>query len=159
MHNKVGRNDPCPCGSGQKYKKCHGKAEPQRNESFPVTQMQFDQGIIIKDYTGDKEETISLGSAGVLLDNVIFTAGTTENFNKDPGKFIFVLNVDIPALLPLNDGEEYTIKFEGDQYVFFHHTKKRGEEFYSTLDSTRLPFFSTLKIQGRSFDDRTKELE
>jgi preprotein translocase subunit SecA len=21
----VGRNDPCPCGSGQKYKKCHGK--------------------------------------------------------------------------------------------------------------------------------------
>ncbi len=21
----VGRNDLCPCGSGQKYKKCHGK--------------------------------------------------------------------------------------------------------------------------------------
>jgi preprotein translocase subunit SecA len=20
---KVGRNDPCPCGSGKKYKKCH----------------------------------------------------------------------------------------------------------------------------------------
>jgi preprotein translocase subunit SecA len=23
-HDKVGRNDPCPCGSGKKYKKCHG---------------------------------------------------------------------------------------------------------------------------------------
>jgi preprotein translocase subunit SecA len=23
--NKVGRNDPCPCGSGKKYKRCHGK--------------------------------------------------------------------------------------------------------------------------------------
>ena len=23
---KVGRNDPCPCGSGKKYKKCHGQA-------------------------------------------------------------------------------------------------------------------------------------
>ena len=23
--NKVGRNDPCPCGSGRKYKQCHGK--------------------------------------------------------------------------------------------------------------------------------------
>ncbi|MEK6374996.1 MAG: preprotein translocase subunit SecA [Acidobacteriota bacterium] len=23
---KVGRNDPCPCGSGKKYKKCHGTA-------------------------------------------------------------------------------------------------------------------------------------
>ena len=24
---KVGRNEPCPCGSGKKYKKCHGEAE------------------------------------------------------------------------------------------------------------------------------------
>lgn len=23
--NNVGRNDPCPCGSGKKYKNCHGK--------------------------------------------------------------------------------------------------------------------------------------
>lgn len=22
---KVGKNDPCPCGSGQKFKKCHGR--------------------------------------------------------------------------------------------------------------------------------------
>ncbi|MDR0383608.1 MAG: preprotein translocase subunit SecA, partial [Spirochaetaceae bacterium] len=24
-HPKVGRNDPCPCGSGKKYKHCHGR--------------------------------------------------------------------------------------------------------------------------------------
>jgi uncharacterized protein len=24
---KVGRNDPCPCGSGRKYKACHGRSE------------------------------------------------------------------------------------------------------------------------------------
>ena len=24
VHGKIGRNDPCPCGSGKKYKKCHG---------------------------------------------------------------------------------------------------------------------------------------
>jgi preprotein translocase subunit SecA len=23
--SKIGRNDPCPCGSGRKYKQCHGK--------------------------------------------------------------------------------------------------------------------------------------
>jgi preprotein translocase subunit SecA len=23
--HKIGRNDPCPCGSGKKYKKCHGR--------------------------------------------------------------------------------------------------------------------------------------
>jgi preprotein translocase subunit SecA len=22
---KIGRNAPCPCGSGKKYKQCHGK--------------------------------------------------------------------------------------------------------------------------------------
>jgi preprotein translocase subunit SecA len=27
---KVGRNDPCPCGSGKKYKNCHMKAEAGR---------------------------------------------------------------------------------------------------------------------------------
>ncbi|MDP3992797.1 MAG: preprotein translocase subunit SecA [bacterium] len=27
QNKKVGRNDPCPCGSGKKYKKCHGVSE------------------------------------------------------------------------------------------------------------------------------------
>ena len=22
---RIGRNEPCPCGSGKKYKHCHGK--------------------------------------------------------------------------------------------------------------------------------------
>jgi preprotein translocase subunit SecA len=26
VEQKVGRNDPCPCGSGKKYKNCHGAA-------------------------------------------------------------------------------------------------------------------------------------
>jgi preprotein translocase subunit SecA len=24
VEQKIGRNDPCPCGSGKKYKACHG---------------------------------------------------------------------------------------------------------------------------------------
>ncbi|MBQ9284273.1 MAG: SEC-C domain-containing protein [Acidaminococcaceae bacterium] len=24
---EIGRNDPCPCGSGKKYKNCHGKGK------------------------------------------------------------------------------------------------------------------------------------
>ncbi|NTW33283.1 MAG: hypothetical protein HGB12_11795 [Bacteroidetes bacterium] len=27
VEKKVGRNDLCPCGSGKKYKQCHGKNE------------------------------------------------------------------------------------------------------------------------------------
>ena len=25
---KIGRNDPCPCGSGKKYKRCCGRVTP-----------------------------------------------------------------------------------------------------------------------------------
>jgi preprotein translocase subunit SecA len=27
VDKKIGRNDPCPCGSGKKYKNCHGRAQ------------------------------------------------------------------------------------------------------------------------------------
>jgi hypothetical protein len=35
---KVGRNDPCPCGSGKKFKKCHGgvTVSPIREEESPT---------------------------------------------------------------------------------------------------------------------------
>jgi uncharacterized protein len=29
---RPGRNDPCPCGSGLKFKKCHGRVDHQRDE-------------------------------------------------------------------------------------------------------------------------------
>ena len=33
MEQKVGRNDPCYCGSGLKYKKCHMKADKEKERS------------------------------------------------------------------------------------------------------------------------------
>jgi preprotein translocase subunit SecA len=27
VEKHVGRNEPCPCGSGKKYKQCHGRGE------------------------------------------------------------------------------------------------------------------------------------
>lgn len=49
------RNDPCPCGSGKKFKKCHGLIEAEKKQvmrSFAVTDpggnklMSFTQKII-----------------------------------------------------------------------------------------------------------------
>lgn len=34
MNGKIGRNDPCPCGSGQKYKKC---CMLKNSSELPVT--------------------------------------------------------------------------------------------------------------------------
>ena len=39
---KVGRNEPCPCGSGQKYKRCHGKL--RRQFSRQIAGLQFFDG-------------------------------------------------------------------------------------------------------------------
>jgi preprotein translocase subunit SecA len=53
---KVGRNDPCPCGSGKKYKHCHGKLRsaeelgvgdtPVANPAFDVTPADLVSGFI-----------------------------------------------------------------------------------------------------------------
>ena len=34
--DKVGRNAPCPCGSGKKYKRCHGVLRPERAQGLPT---------------------------------------------------------------------------------------------------------------------------
>lgn len=43
---KVGRNDPCPCGSGKKFKKCCGMAAPAKNraETAPPAEKRADMG-------------------------------------------------------------------------------------------------------------------
>jgi uncharacterized protein len=33
---KAGRNGPCPCGSGDKVKKCHGKPAARENRHAPL---------------------------------------------------------------------------------------------------------------------------
>ncbi len=43
MSEKIGRNDPCPCGSGKKYKNCHQlqnevKAPPRKLKAVWVNQ-------------------------------------------------------------------------------------------------------------------------
>jgi hypothetical protein len=45
--SKIGRNDPCPCGSGKKYKKCHGSPTtvsapplPQKKPRFKVRKLE-----------------------------------------------------------------------------------------------------------------------
>jgi preprotein translocase subunit SecA len=30
IEKKIARNDPCPCGSGKKYKQCCGKSGPKK---------------------------------------------------------------------------------------------------------------------------------
>jgi len=56
--SKVGRNDPCPCGSGKKYKKCHGAKEG--DEAIGVTAdkpkvPKSDRGSAVANFEADSE--------------------------------------------------------------------------------------------------------
>ena len=37
--SKVGRNDSCPCGSGLKFKKCHGAQRPMSISDLPISEL------------------------------------------------------------------------------------------------------------------------
>ena len=57
MRKEIGRNDPCPCGSGKKYKKCCGKpGMSARNISVVKSDMNSLQGRIV----GEQSQANSL---------------------------------------------------------------------------------------------------
>jgi hypothetical protein len=42
---KIGRNSPCPCGSGEKYKKCCQKKESEfRQQDLPTGRFRYESG-------------------------------------------------------------------------------------------------------------------
>lgn len=49
-NNETGRNNPCPCGSGKKYKKCHGAASA--NEGSPTGYLEINRQIAYKGKIG-----------------------------------------------------------------------------------------------------------
>ena len=58
---KVGRNDPCPCGSGQKYKRCcEGKAEDRLADPSPVA------GVTMTEYLAAPYRYMSVAEFGRL---------------------------------------------------------------------------------------------
>ena len=56
MVNKIGRNDPCPCGSGKKYKQCceqTGIAPIQTNHSPQLSPQQALQSAMAQHQAGN----------------------------------------------------------------------------------------------------------
>jgi hypothetical protein len=86
MNEKIGRNDPCPCGSGLKYKKCHGMKKSQF-KSETVDQKLFEglpqhvQQEIIQRELKDKKRKAQFGEVR-----------DTISLDADGGKFVAVGN-------------------------------------------------------------------
>ena len=77
---KVGRNDPCPCGSGKKFKKCCFLKKPRRQ----VVMVGSPEPLRVFHYDKDKMELKGLTIDGRLIDtNVTFSQ---THYNGHSGK-------------------------------------------------------------------------
>lgn len=64
MMKKIGRNDPCPCGSGKKYKKCHYLIDSSRPTHDELIKMQ-------NKFSEDSQKRVSvLQMHGIFIDFV-----------------------------------------------------------------------------------------
>jgi hypothetical protein len=165
MHKKTGRNELCPCGSKLKYKKCHGSplsrnvADPSNTNSI-IPNFKH-EGIEVTDNTveeGSRFHKLTIGSPGIKIFSSVITEGEFVKVQENPEQYYLLINADIPALLPLEDSEPYPVIFHDRQYVMFHKTKTKGEEFFSTLETNKLPYFSSLQFKGELFTKKGEEL-
>ncbi len=144
MTPKVGRNEPCPCGSGKKYKKCHGQLDALDRSDGPDWFMRARQeGIVVKHHrTG---ATYTIGSGGMTIGGAIEHVGI-EKVTAAPSEHRATIVVDIPAFIPV---EETTVELALDSGTcsVTIKTRNRGQEQFSSLDTTTLPYFTALVIE------------
>jgi hypothetical protein len=59
--SKIGRNDPCPCGSGRKYKRCCLKNQTAGQEIAPTKKVTVTEEVAILQKAGkNKKETLKM---------------------------------------------------------------------------------------------------
>ena len=88
---KIGRNDPCPCGSGKKYKKCHLQHRPPSLPPEVVRKFMLDtqQRIEKGKFSGPPSMRLPLGhgKVGRIIWNVLRIRPEGETFHE------YIINV------------------------------------------------------------------
>lgn len=90
MSNRPGRNDPCPCGSGQKFKKCHGSIDSLdtlRKQSIPLPHQEL-RTILARHKAQEfqRREQQGLGKpiiSAKFRDHRVVAVGRTLHFSKE----------------------------------------------------------------------------
>jgi SEC-C motif len=126
---KIGRNDPCPCGSGKKYKKCHGSngSVPARSEGKTLEQ---------KSATSANLPLAKLGLPGASYQLVV--QARKRGQPPTPPSVAVVLRDKYRVVLTLTRAitETQSLKFEsalvGDSFARF--AKAKSERTDSDID-------------------------
>lgn len=109
---KVGRNEPCPCGSGKKYKKCHG-----RGDAIKTTPIREAEEAIQAEEAAPWDTIVVIGpgeGCELPLENFYFQCGMDEGViligkekRQDP--------TIIKAMIELHDDEPNNMAIANDR--------------------------------------------
>ena len=82
-HAKLGRNQPCPCGSMRKFKKCHGAKVEVKPAQQPNEVDLAQKEVLRKQYAREVEDVIATGKQmGREIKHeemILYDATTQEN--------------------------------------------------------------------------------
>ena len=81
--DRPGRNDPCYCGSGQKYKKCHMKEDQQKDSERRAAQegVRYIRRDLLK-FARDERFNEDFAQALPLYWNELYTFDTAEEMSQ-----------------------------------------------------------------------------
>lgn len=79
MTEKCGRNDPCPCGSGKKFKKCCGVQKKLAARNTTVMEASSASSLLGRISNSSGMNTLSNGNQKSLKDRISKTINDSEN--------------------------------------------------------------------------------
>ncbi|WP_342303645.1 SEC-C metal-binding domain-containing protein [Methanolobus sp. ZRKC5] len=93
MADKIGRNDPCPCGSGKKYKKCCMFKDKEEKKSF----MERTESTYVSSCLPGHDKYVFESKEEILesIRNAGFEPVAIENTFDDKGETFTNLKVDL----------------------------------------------------------------
>jgi hypothetical protein len=128
MPGKIGRNDPCPCGSGKKYKKCHGDAnynaqEKVQPKTSPVARNLMERSIVLL-YAVAEVFGLKRGFRWKDVKRNI-SADQVARFYRIIAE-LYPLNTDLLSLLPKGDKLRAFYVGDVDSQLTSHNVARMG---------------------------------
>ena len=129
---KIGRNDPCPCGSGRKYKKC---CLNKIINAVPAKVIQHFQEVLAKQKTLENMGIfINYVRPIIFKDKKVWAFGNTVYYNRKPNETFHEFIIDILMLKLGREWWEEQIKLKDPHFIikcflkFYEWQKKNTTE-------------------------------
>src|SRR5438477_932163 len=144
---KVGRNEPCPCGSGKKFKKCHGAP----------TQKVVEKHERAAGHDGYPQLEGTWGLPGIGMFMTIAKANTKNpddpmnaaSPSGSPGKYKIIFLLSRPGYNPLDENHvSFEDDLRGDSHLFIGDPKEVEAQIEAKLPDGNVTLFGTANDRG-----------